>query len=71
MRRLLTAKTCCADGTDTDVDLFQASSLRIRRHIKIRGEATVFDPEHANYFRERQQRKGSLARHRSVVQPAF
>jgi RNA-directed DNA polymerase len=66
-----TAKTRNADGTDQGVDLFRASSLRIRRHIKMRAEATIFDPDHANYFRERQQRKGLLARHRSVVQPAF
>jgi hypothetical protein len=38
---------------------------------KVRGEATVFDPDHVSYFREREQRRGSLARHRSVVQPAF
>ncbi len=68
---IFTAKTRSADGTDADVDLFRASSLRIRRHIKMRGEATIFDPDHASYFRARQLRKGSLARHRSVVQPAF
>lgn len=70
-RWVFTAKTRNAVGTDIDVDLFQASSLRIRRHIKMRGEATVFDPDHASYFRERKQRRGSLARLRSVVQPAF
>ena len=68
---IFTANARNAEGAGKDVDLFQASSLRIRRHIKMRGEATVFDPEHASYFRERQQRKGSLARNRSVVQPAF
>ena len=57
--------------TDKEVDLFQASSRRIRRHIKMRGLATVFDPDYASYFRERKQRGGSLARHRSVIQPAF
>jgi len=68
---IFTAKARVAEGTPTNVDLFQASSLRIRRHIKMRGKATVFDPDHASYFRERKQRKGTLARHRSVVQPAF
>ena len=68
---VFTAKARNAEGNSTNVDLFQASSLRIRRHIKMRGPATIFDPDYANYFRERKQRKGSLARHRSVVQPAF
>jgi len=68
---IFTAKARSADGVGKDVDLFRASSLRIRRHIKMRGAATVFDPDHQDYFRERKQRKGSLARHRSVVQPAF
>jgi hypothetical protein len=40
-------------------------------HIETRAEATVFDPDYASYFRERELRKGSLARHWSVVQPAF
>ncbi len=70
-RWVFTAKARSAEGTDKGVDLFRASSLRIRRHIKMRGEASVFDPDHASYFRERKQRKGSLARHRSVVQPVF
>ncbi len=55
-RWVFTAQARRTDGIDTDVDLFQASSLRIRRHIKIRGEATVFDPDHTTYFRERQKR---------------
>jgi len=70
-RWIFTAKTRSADGTDTDIDLFRASSLRIRRHIKTRGAATVFDPDYASYFRERKRRGGSLARNRSIVQPAF
>ncbi|MCP4896001.1 MAG: group II intron reverse transcriptase/maturase, partial [bacterium] len=40
-RWIFTAKTRSADGIGSDVDLFRASSLRIRRHIKIRAEATV------------------------------
>ncbi len=68
---IFTAQTRSAEGTSTIVDLFRASSLRIRRHIKIRGKATILDPEHTSYFRERNLRKGSLARHRSVVQPRF
>ena len=68
---IFTAKARVAGGIDKNIDLFQASSLRIRRHIKMRGEATIFDPDHASYFRARKHRKGSLARHRSVVQPAF
>jgi RNA-directed DNA polymerase len=68
---IFTAKARSVEGTDQVVDLFRASSLRIHRHIKMRAEATIFDPDYAHYFRDRKKRKGSLARHRSVVQPAF
>ena len=68
---IFTAKARSADGTNTNVDLFRASSLRIRRHIKMRAEATVFDPDFASYFEERKLQRGSQARNRTVVQPAF
>ena len=70
-RWIFTARARNAEGIDMDVDLFRASSLRIRRHIKIRGPATMFDPDYVSYFRKRKLRKDSLARNRTVVQPAF
>jgi RNA-directed DNA polymerase len=40
-------------GSRTHLDLFRTSSLRLRRHIKVRAEATAFDPAFADYFRLR------------------
>jgi RNA-directed DNA polymerase len=45
------------DGTPGRLDLFRASSVPIRRHAKIRAEATAFDPEYDEYFRQRWLRK--------------
>jgi RNA-directed DNA polymerase len=36
------------------VVLFRARDLRIRRHIKIRSAATLYDPAYEAYFKERQ-----------------
>jgi RNA-directed DNA polymerase len=41
------------DGTWESLDLFRASSVPIRRHVKIRAEATEFDPAYDDYFRQR------------------
>jgi RNA-directed DNA polymerase len=38
------------DGTKTVVDLFAASSVAIKRHIKIKADAALFDPRWAEYF---------------------
>ncbi len=32
---------------------FNVASVRIKRHIKIRSEATPYDPQYADYFKER------------------
>ena len=50
------------DGTWGSVDLFRASSVPIRRHVKIRADATEFDPAYAEYFRQRwlMKRQGRL-----------
>jgi len=39
-------------GTHT-VTLFRARSIRIRRHVKVRGEANPYDPAWELYFEER------------------
>jgi len=44
------------DGTWESLDLFRASSMPIRRHVKIREEATEFDPAYDDYFRQRWRR---------------
>ena len=41
------------DDPADHLDLFRASSLSIRRHVKVRAEATAFDPAFQDYFRLR------------------
>ena len=41
------------DGVVSYLDLYQASSTPIKRHIKIRGEATPYDPLYKEYFNQR------------------
>ena len=48
------------NGTLSYLDLFEAHRLRITRDIKVRGEATAFDPEHQDCFRLG-ARRGSLS----------
>ena len=66
------------DGTWGSLDLFRASSVSIRRHVKIRAEATEFDPAYEEYFYQRwlakrQGRLGLQARrnrsHHGTYQP--
>jgi RNA-directed DNA polymerase len=40
-------------GTQKDVRLFRASSVPIRRHTKIKGEANPYDPQWEPYFEAR------------------
>ena len=42
-------------GQVTVLDLFQASSVPITRHIKIKAWATPYDPAYADYFARREQ----------------
>jgi RNA-directed DNA polymerase len=50
------------NGTWGSLDLFRASSVSIRRHVKIRAEATEFDPAYEEYFYQRwlAKRQGRL-----------
>jgi len=45
--------------TDGSVTLFRMASIPIRRHVKIRGDANPYDPQHAGYFAERHARQGT------------
>lgn len=47
-------------GQSTFLDLFKASQLPIRRHIKIKAEANPYDPEYADYFLERESLKKKM-----------
>jgi len=42
-----------SNGTRQDVRLFRASSVPIRRHTKIKGEANAYDPQWEPYFEAR------------------
>jgi RNA-directed DNA polymerase len=46
------------------LDLFRASSVPIRRHVKVRAEATEFDPAYEGYFRDRWVRRQQRRRQR-------
>lgn len=48
-RTIFTAK----DQKGRPIHLFQAASIPIRRHIKIRAAANPYDPAHEQYFNER------------------
>ena len=47
-------------GGYTFLDLFTASQLPIRRHIKIKAEANPYDPQYTEYFSKRQRLKREL-----------
>ena len=48
------AKTKEDNNTSSYVDLFAASSVAIKRHIKIKAEATPYDPRFTEYFKKRE-----------------
>ena len=54
---VFTATIKDAKGKKTHLDLVDISKTPIRRHIKIRAEATPYDPAHQDYFAERQARR--------------
>lgn len=54
---IFSARMKAKDGTLRYLDLFQASSMPIRRHVKVQAKATAFDPEFDDYFRQRWLRK--------------
>jgi RNA-directed DNA polymerase len=47
-------KTVKEDGTISYLDLFEAHKVPIRRHIKIRAEATPYDSAFEEYFKQRE-----------------
>ena len=50
------AKAAKDNGTDEYTDLFKAGSVAIKRHIKIKAEATPYDPRFTEYFSKRELR---------------
>ena len=49
-----------ADGNTGSAEIFSAPTLAIRRHVKIPGAATPFDPEWTAYLNRRQAAKRSV-----------
>ena len=47
------------EGVIINLDLAKASKVKIRRHIKIKGDANPYDAAYDDYFEERLQRKKS------------
>lgn len=47
-------KTISEDGSINYLDLVEASKVPIRRHIKVRAEATPYDPAYREYFKQRE-----------------
>lgn len=41
------------EGKSSNVDLFEISHVPIKRHVKIRAQATPYDPASQDYFKER------------------
>lgn len=54
---IFSVKVKSKKGNYSFLDLFKASQLPIRRHIKIRAEANPYDPKYAEYFSERERLK--------------
>ena len=58
---IITASPGRAAGSSTHPDLYRASSLTIRRHVKVQAEATAFDPDFQGYFRNRRSARKRAA----------
>lgn len=54
------AKTPKEDNETSYLDLFKASSVAIKRHTKIKAEATPFDPRFTEYFEERERKSTGI-----------
>ncbi len=64
----ITDPTWKADGSVIHSDLFQAGSLPIRRHVKVRAAASAFDPDFQDYFLQRwKARKQAIAAKRASL----
>ena len=68
---IITAATWRADSSVSYLDLFQASSVPIRRHVKVRAAATAFDPAFRDYFRQlwKSRSRANAADHVGTYRP--
>lgn len=69
---IFSAKTSKGQEPPTYVDLFAASSVPIQRHIKIRKEATPYDPQFTEYFEKRKRYQNDMrARFKQPPYPEY
>lgn len=52
---IFSAKLQHEDGSTSYLDLLKASSTAIRRHVKIKAEATPYDPKYTDYLERRKR----------------
>jgi len=69
---IFSTKTLNKNGNITFLDLFKASAVKIKRHVKIKGEATPYDPLYKDYFeRLKHARKSCPGKGNSSELPIF
>lgn len=56
---VFSAKVQTNDGSTGFIDLFKATRVAIKRHVKIRAEANPYDPQYRDYFDRRRRAKSS------------
>lgn len=54
---IFSSKTRKRNGDIINFDLFDIGAVKIKRHVKIKANATLYDPEFTEYFRERKEKK--------------
>lgn len=60
-------KVLAKDGTVQTLNLFQASSVPIVRHVKIRRDATPYDPAFKEYFKKRHAKRLAKVRAKGLL----
>lgn len=69
---IFSAEISEGNGPATYVDLFAASSVTVQRHIKIRAQATPYDPRFIEYFEDRKRYQRDMrARFRQPPYPKY
>ena len=58
---VITAAIGKVNGSTSHSDLFRASSVPIRRHVKVQATATAFDPAFRDYFRQLKKSRTTAA----------
>jgi RNA-directed DNA polymerase len=51
------AKVKSNENKTSTLDLLKMSSIKIKRHVKVKSEATPYDPAYIEYFKERERKR--------------